>query len=83
MNTLQVIDYFKKKKVQYSIILLFIILLYLKTIYYDFNLDDYIITDTLAGKVNSFRDLFEILKLPYNHTDYRPIVFLSYGIEQL
>ncbi len=83
MNTLQVIDYFKKKKVQYAIILLVIILLYLKTIYYDFNLDDYIITDTLAGKVNSFRDLFEILKLPYNHTDYRPIVFLSYGIEQL
>ena len=58
-------------------------MIYSKTIFFEYNLDDYIITDTLAGKVNSFRDLFEILKLPYNNADYRPIVFLSFGIESL
>ena len=68
---------------QFLFLALVITLIYSKTIFFEYNLDDYIITDTLAGKVNSFRDLFEILKLPYNNADYRPIVFLSFGIESL
>jgi hypothetical protein len=60
MNTLQIVDFFKRKEIQFTSLLILILLLYFKTIHYDFNLDDYIITDTLAGKVNSFRDLFEI-----------------------
>lgn len=68
---------------QFLFLALVITFIYSKTIFFEYNLDDYIITDTLAGKVNSFRDLFEILKLPYNNADYRPIVFLSFGIESL
>ena len=63
---------------QFLFLALVITLIYSKTIFFEYNLDDYIITDTLAGKVNSFRDLFEILKLPYNNADYRPIVLKAY-----
>ena len=70
------------KKIQCLCLFVTILLTYFKTIHFDFNLDDYIIIDTLAGKVNGINDLVSILKLPYNNTDYRPIVLLSYGIEQ-
>lgn len=57
--------------------------IYLKTIHFDYNLDDYIIFDSLDGKVNNFNDLWSLFKLSYNKADYRPIVFFSFGIEKL
>ena len=72
-----------KKEYQNMVLLGFTLILYLKTIAYDYNLDDYIIMDSLDGKVNSIKDLAALLKLSYNNTDYRPIVFLSIGIERV
>ena len=68
---------------QYLLLALAIILLYSKTVYFDYCIDDSIISDSLDGKVNSFNDLLSLFKLSYNNTDYRPIVFLSFGIERL
>lgn len=81
-NLKQFTDLFKSKKIQCVSFILLILFLYSKTIYYDFNLDDYIITDAIAGKTNTLKDVLNIYKLSYNHTDYRPIVLLSYGFEQ-
>lgn len=68
---------------QIIILFIFIILLYFKTFRYDYNLDDFIINDALDGKINSVKDLLTVFKMSYNHTDYRPIVFLSFAIEKL
>lgn len=86
MNNAKNIDYLeilKQKKIQWLILLLFITFLYSKNIGYDNNLDDYIILDSLDGKINSVSDLWALFKLSYNNADYRPIVFLSFGIEHL
>jgi tetratricopeptide (TPR) repeat protein len=72
-----------KKKTVILALVFFILLIYGKTIFYGYNLDDYIINDTLDGKINSIADLFSVFKLTYNQTDYRPIVFLSFGLEKL
>lgn len=72
-----------QKKMQWLILLIVTIILYGKTISYDYNLDDYIITDSLDGKINKIQDLLSLFNLSYNNADYRPIVFLSFGIEHL
>ncbi|MFN8238342.1 MAG: hypothetical protein U0T77_09240 [Chitinophagales bacterium] len=72
-----------RKEVQWICLFLVILFVYFRVFTFDFNLDDYIITDTLKGKVNRLSDLYDLFGLSYNHTDYRPLVFLSFGIEQL
>lgn len=57
--------------------------MYGRTIWFDFNLDDTIITDAINEKIKTVNDLFSIFKLSYNNTDYRPIVLFSFGIENL
>ena len=68
---------------QWLILFIVVFALYSKTLSFDYNLDDYIITDSLDGKVNSLSDLLSLFKLSYNQADYRPIVFISFGIERL
>jgi len=72
-----------RKETQWAILLLLILFVYIRAAFYEFNLDDAIITDTIEGKVKSISDLYSILKLTYNHTDYRPVVLISFGMEQL
>ncbi|MFN8285049.1 MAG: hypothetical protein U0U67_17635 [Chitinophagales bacterium] len=79
---IQLAGFFAQKKTQYISLLVLILCLYFKVIFFDFNLDDYIITDAIAGKTNTIKEVFGLFKLSYNHTDYRPIVLLSYGFEQ-
>ena len=76
-------DIFISNRYKYLILFTFVIILYSKTIFYDYNLDDYIILDSLEGKVNNVKDLASLIKLSFNNTDYRPVVFLSFGIEKL
>ncbi len=75
--------YIGNKKVQWLLLLAIILITYGRTIQNDFNLDDHLITGALDGKVSSVSDLPGLFKLTYNKTDYRPIVFLAFGIEQL
>jgi len=75
---------FKMNAIYHFLFLALVItLIYSKTIFFDYNLDDYIIRDSLDGKVNQISDLWLIFKLSYNNADYRPMVFLSFGIESL
>ena len=72
-----------KNSYQYCMLFILIFLVYGRTIWFDFNLDDTIITDAINEKINTVNDLFSIFKLSYNNTDYRPIVLFSFGIENL
>ena len=72
-----------KNSYQYCMLFILIFLVYGRTIWFDFNLDDTIITDAISGKINTVNDLFSIIKLSYNKTDYRPVVLFSFGIENL
>ena len=72
-----------KNSYQYCMLFILIFLVYGRTIWFDFNLDDTIITDAINEKINTVNDLFSIFKLSYNNTDYRPVVLFSFGIENL
>jgi tetratricopeptide (TPR) repeat protein len=72
-----------KNSYQYCMLFILIFLVYGRTIWFDFNLDDTIITDAINEKIKTVNDLFSIFKLSYNNTDYRPIVLFSFGIENL
>ncbi len=72
-----------KKHYQYCMLFILVFLVYGRTIWFDFNLDDTIITDVISEKINTVNDLFSIIKLSYNKTDYRPVVLFSFGIENL
>ncbi|MBK9329588.1 MAG: hypothetical protein IPM95_09830 [Sphingobacteriales bacterium] len=76
------INYLKNTKAQYCLLLIISFLLYYKTIYFGFNLDDDIILNTIANKTPTLQDVWSLFNLSYNKTDYRPVVLLSYGIEQ-
>jgi tetratricopeptide (TPR) repeat protein len=86
MYTLQsdkISEFLNNSKIKYALLFLIIIFLYGRTIFFEFNLDDKIITDAISGKINTVNDLFSIIKLSYNKTDYRPVVLFSFGIENL
>jgi tetratricopeptide (TPR) repeat protein len=86
MYTLQsdkISEFLNNSKIKYALLFLIIIFLYGRTIWFDFNLDDTIITDVISEKINTVNDLFSIIKLSYNKTDYRPVVLFSFGIENL
>jgi tetratricopeptide (TPR) repeat protein len=86
MYTLQsdkISEFLNNSKIKYALLFLIIIFLYGRTIWFDFNLDDTIITDAINEKIKTVNDLFSIFKLSYNNTDYRPIVLFSFGIENL
>ena len=72
-----------KNSYQYCMLFILIFLVYGRTIWFDFNLDDTIITDAINEKIKTVNDLFSIFKLSYNNTDYRPVVLFSFGIENL
>jgi tetratricopeptide (TPR) repeat protein len=86
MYTLQsdkISEFLNNSKIKYALLFLIIIFLYGRTIFFEFNLDDKIITDAISEKINTVNDLFSIFKLSYNNTDYRPVVLFSFGIENL
>lgn len=72
----------KSTLIQYCILVISTLVIYFNTLYFEFNLDDDIIFKAIANKTQTLKDVWSIFKLSYNHTDYRPIVLLSYGIEQ-
>ncbi len=80
--TKQISSILIKKKAQWLCLFGLILCIYFNVLMFDYNLDDYIITDAIAGKTNTLKDIFYLFKLSYGGTDYRPIVFISFGIEQ-
>lgn len=83
LNILPKLKFLFSIKNQLLILLIIILITYSRTIFYDFNIDDYIITNSLDGKGDKLSDLSAISQMAYNKTDYRPVVLLSFGIQKL
>ncbi|MCB0507622.1 MAG: hypothetical protein KDD21_04900 [Bacteroidetes bacterium] len=58
-----------------------VLLLYAKTFSYDYALDDYFINTDLPQRSQGIEGLLHIFKTPFNKSDYRPFLILSYAIE--
>ncbi|MEZ5053765.1 MAG: hypothetical protein R2807_03190 [Chitinophagales bacterium] len=63
------------------ILILIGLFLYFPTIQYDYALDDYFINTELPQKEQGIEGLFSVFKTRFNNSDYRPILTLSYAIE--
>lgn len=67
----------------YIWIILAILIVYFQTLSFQFSLDDYLVFDAINGKINSFNDWFALFRHSFNNVDYRPLLMLSYGLENL
>lgn len=65
------------------VFLFLIVILYGKTIFFDFNIDDELVTSTTNGKINNWTDFFELLDNRYNNSDFRPVTMASFGLENM
>jgi tetratricopeptide (TPR) repeat protein len=64
-----------------SILCLLACTIYLQTLSFEYTLDDGLVTDKISGAINDLQSLKELYTWRYNNIDYRPITFLSFGIE--
>ncbi len=83
LNILPKLNFLISIKNQLLVLLIIILITYSRTIFYDYNIDDNIITNSLDGKGGKLSDLTAISQMAYNKTDYRPVVLLSFGIQKL
>lgn len=62
---------------------LLIILIYSPTFFYDFSLDDFLVTEPVDGKIQTLSDAFGLWTQRFNKVDYRPVSMFSFGLEYL
>ena len=62
---------------------LLIILIYSPTFFYDFSLDDFLVTEPVDGKIKTLSDAFGLWTQRFNKVDYRPVSMFSFGLEYL
>lgn len=72
----------KKKRWAILLIIITCILLYGKTIRYDYSLDDHLINTNIPDRSNGIKGLISIFEMRFNKSDYRPILILSYTLEK-
>lgn len=63
-------------------IILICVLLFGKTISYDYSLDDQFINTNIPGKEDGINGLLSVFEMRFNKSDYRPILILSYALEK-
>lgn len=62
---------------------LLIMVLYFPTIFFDFSLDDFLVTEPVDGKIQTLSDAFGLWTQRFNKVDYRPVSMFSFGLEYL
>ena len=58
------------------------LLIYGKSISYDYSLDDQFINTNIPGKEDGINGLLSVFEMRFNKSDYRPILILSYTLEK-
>lgn len=71
-----------KKWLNYFIFFILIVVLYGQTIFYGFNIDDYLVSTNIPGRVEGLKGILHIFLQRYNVNDYRPVVILTYSMEK-
>lgn len=65
------------------LLLVLILLIYGQAVFFEKNLDDFLVLGPVEGKIHTFSDLLALLRQPFNQVDYRPVSMFSFGLEQL
>lgn len=79
----KIVQIIQQPKYSYLLYLLVILIIYFQTKDFLFALDDNLVTENVAGKIYSIKDLLHLFEHRYNRVEYRPIALVSFGIEHL
>jgi protein O-mannosyl-transferase len=72
------------KNISYRILLLvtaLVLCIYGQTVFFGYSLDDHLIREGIPLRSDGLEGLVQLLKQRYNVTDYRPVVTISYALE--
>ncbi|MFN8294567.1 MAG: hypothetical protein U0T69_00115 [Chitinophagales bacterium] len=76
------INIVNKEKAAVVILIVCCLLVYGKTITYDYSLDDYLINTNIPDRSHGLKGLISVFEMRFNKSDYRPILILSYALEK-
>ena len=66
----------------YILLLIACILIFGQVIFFEFSLDDFLISENIPGRAEGWSGFWHLFLQRYNQTDYRPIVMMSYSLEK-